>query len=245
MPSCQVPFGGGLENAHTGASLYSPLGCFCSPLQALPEPFPCPPAQSSLQIFPGENSLLWCFPDVQAPRQHLGGRGGCSSLLVLNQPCSDSERESQRLPQFSDSHDRSPLGTRSSEPCRLPEIVTPASASSLRYPFGFAVVFQETCSGRTFIPPQERWVAGMKMHFGLPSRCILLIPDAHGTAFQFQNLAWQAPPRPTPLATPLPPRRVRDESHRPSKDIQVSPLVESPPSAASRLRRTYTGTCFR
>lgn len=60
-------------------------------------------------------------------------------MLALNQPeqPTDSARESQRLPQFSDSHNRSPLGISSSEMCHLPEIVIPAMASSLQCPFGF------------------------------------------------------------------------------------------------------------
>lgn len=92
---------------------------------------------------------------MSRPHRSAGGRAAC---WPRNSLYSDSTRESQKLPQFSDSHDRSPLGTSSSEPGRLPEIVIPASASNLQYPFGFAMVFQETYTGRTFLPPQEGWL---------------------------------------------------------------------------------------
>lgn len=60
-------------------------------------------------------------------------------MLALNQPeqPTDSARESRRLPQFSESHNRFPLGISGSEMCHLPEIAIPAIASSLQCPFGF------------------------------------------------------------------------------------------------------------
>lgn len=75
-------------------------------------------------------------------------------------------------------HTRPPLGTSSSEPCRLPEIVILASASSLQCPFGFPVMFQETRSCRVICLPFQ--AASMAMEFWLPSRGMILIQDATG-----------------------------------------------------------------
>lgn len=137
------------------------------------------PAQGSLQIFPAESSLFWGFPDVQSPRWWPAGEqvAGPGPARAAN---SDSTGESQRLPQFSDSHNRPPLGTSSSEPSRLPEIVIPALASTMST---MSLQRSSGVAGNSFIlgPSSLPFqVARMKMQFWLPSRGVILIQQAAG-----------------------------------------------------------------
>lgn len=183
---------------------YAPIHsvCLCSVFEPPSLTFSLLPS-TELPANPSSGKQFRCFPDVQSPRQRRWASSLLAQQLAGPEPAyCDSARESQRLPQFSDSHNRSPLGTSSSEPCSLPEIVFPAPASCLRYPFGFPVVLQEACSGGPFSLPQ-RWVASMKMHFGLTSRRTILSQDAtghcplvpeSGTATPFPS----APSRPAP-----------------------------------------------